>query len=118
LREEREWATRMKVNLQPELTEQVLALTQEFGYAPGEIIGIGIALAKVLLREKGAGNQVVVLNPQGETVAEFVETEPQALNETVRNYLRSVCPEMAEAPPALVVAKLERERDVEAGRRR
>jgi hypothetical protein len=106
----------MKVNLQPELTEQVLALTNEFGYTAGEIIGIGIALTRVLLRERGLGNQVVVLNPEGKQVAEFLETQPQAMEETVRNYIQSICPEMTGAPPALLVARLEQQRDVEAGR--
>jgi len=106
----------MKINLQPDLAEQVLTLTQEFGYAPGEIISIGIALAGVLLKEKKVGNQVMVLNPDGQPLAEFLETEPQAIRDMAREYLESICPEMAGAPPALLVARLEHERDREARR--
>jgi hypothetical protein len=104
----------MKISLQPDLTEQVLALTGDFGYAPSEIISIGIALARVLLEEKRVGNQVVVVNPDGEKVAEFLETEPQAVRETAREYIESICPGMRGAPAALLVARLEYERDREA----
>jgi hypothetical protein len=106
----------MNVILQPELAEQVLALTNEFGYTPAEIVSIGIALSRVLFRERTLGNEVVVLNSEGRRVAEFVEAEPQVLQETVRNYVESICPDMEGAPAALLVAKLEQERDVEAGR--
>jgi hypothetical protein len=102
----------MKINLQPDLTEDVLALTQEYGYAPSEIISVGIALATVLLKERRLGNQVVVVTPRGDRVAEFQEVEPRAIYETARDYVRSICPELPGAPPTLLVAKLEHERDL------
>jgi hypothetical protein len=107
----------MKINLQPDLAEQVLTLTEEYGYAPGEIISIGIALAGVVLKEKRQGNQVMVLDPAGEPIAEFLEAEPQAIREMAREYIQSVCPEILEGPAALLVAKLESERDMDARRR-
>jgi hypothetical protein len=103
----------MKINLHPDLVEDVLALTNQYGYTPGEIISIGIALATVLLREKGLGNQVVVVDPKGRRVGEFHEVEPKAIQEMAREYIQSICPEMAEAPANLLVARLEYERDME-----
>jgi hypothetical protein len=102
----------MKINLQSDLTEDVLALTQEYGYAPAEIISVGIALATVLLKERRLGNQVVVVTPRGDRVAEFQEVEPRAIYETAKEYVRSICPELSGASASLLVAKLEHERDL------
>jgi hypothetical protein len=103
----------MKIKLQSDLTEQVLALTNEYGYTPSEIISIGIALANVLLQERRLGNQVVVVDPDGDRVGEFQEIEPKAVQAMVKEYVESICPEMLEASAALLVARLERERDLE-----
>jgi hypothetical protein len=103
----------MKIKLHPDLVEKVLSLTNEHGYTPDEIISIGIALATVLLKERRLGNRVVVVGPNGDRVGEFQPVEPKAVHEIVKRYVRSVCPEMGEAPAALLVAKLERERDAE-----
>ncbi len=103
----------MKINLHTDLVEDVLALTNQYGYTPGEIISIGIALATVLLREKRLGNQVVVVDPQGGKVGEFHEVEPKAIHEMAKEYIQSICPEMAEAPANLLVARLEQQRDME-----
>jgi hypothetical protein len=103
----------MKIKLQPSLTEKVLALTQEHGYAPDEVISIGIALASVLLEERRLGNRIIVVDPNGDQLAEFKEVEPKAIHEIVQRYEESLWPELAEGSAALLVAKLERERDVE-----
>jgi hypothetical protein len=103
----------MKINLHSDLVEDVLALTNQYGYTPGEIISIGIALATVLLREKRLGNQVVVVDTEGRRVGEFHEVEPKAIQEMAKEYIQSICPEMAEAPVNLLVARLEHERDLE-----
>jgi hypothetical protein len=103
----------MKINLDSDLGEDVLGLTNQYGYTPGEIISIGIALATVLLREKRLGNQVVVVDLEGRKVGEFHEVEPKAIREMARGYIQSICPEMAEAPANLLVARLEHERDME-----
>lgn len=103
----------MKINLHADLVEDVLSLTNEYSYTPGEIISIGIALATVLLREKRLGNRVVVVNPEGQRVGEFHEVEPKAIHEMAKEYIRSICPDMAEAPVNLLVARLEHERDME-----
>jgi hypothetical protein len=103
----------MKIRLNPNLTEQVLALTNEYHYSPDEVISMGIALASVLLQEKALGNKVVVVAPNGNRVAEFKEVEPKAIHDMVKGYVQSICPEMAEASASLLVAKLERERDFE-----
>jgi hypothetical protein len=103
----------MKINLHSDLVDDVLGLTNQYGYAPGEIISIGIALATVLLREKRLGNQVVVVDSEGRKVGEFHEVEPKAIHEMAREYIQSICPEMAEAPANLLVARLEHERDME-----
>jgi hypothetical protein len=105
----------MKIKLDRDLTEKVLSLTNEYGYTPDEIISIGIALATVLLKERRFGNQVVVVNPHGKTVAQFKEVEPKAIHKIAKEYLGSICPEMAGASAALLVARLERERDLENG---
>jgi hypothetical protein len=102
----------MKINLHSDLTEDVLALTQEYGYAPAEIISVGIAFATVLLKERRLGNQVVVVTPQGHRVAEFQEVEPKAIFEMAKEYVGSICPEMPGAPASLLVARLEHERDL------
>jgi hypothetical protein len=106
-------AAKMKINLHSDLVDDVLGLTNQYGYTPGEIISIGIALATVLLREKRLGNQVVVVDPEGRKVGEFHEVEPKAIHEMARDYIQSICPEMAEAPANLLVARLEHERDME-----
>jgi hypothetical protein len=106
-------AAKMKINLHSDLVDDVLGLTNQYGYTPGEIISIGIALATVLLREKRLGNQVVVVDPEGRKVGEFHEVEPKAIHEMAREYIQSICPEMAEAPANLLVARLEHERDME-----
>ena len=106
----------MKINLHSDLVEDVLALTNQYGYTPGEIISIGIALATVLLREKRLGNQVVVVDPEGRRVGEFHEVEPKAIQEMAKEYIQSICPEMTEAPANLLVARLEQERDMERRR--
>src|ERR1700684_1035507 len=103
----------MKINLDGGLVENVLSLTGEYSYTPGEIISIGIALATVLLREKRLGNQVVVVDPEGSKVGEFHEVAPKAIQEMGREYIQSICPEMLEAPVNLLVARLEHERDQE-----
>jgi hypothetical protein len=103
----------MKIRLNPHLTEQVLALTNDYHYSPDEVISMGIALASVLLQEKALGNQVIVVAPNGHTVAEFKEVEPRAIHDVAKEYIQSVCPGMSQAPATLLVAKLERERDME-----
>jgi hypothetical protein len=103
----------MKIKLHPDLTEKVLTLTGEYSYAPEEIISIGIALASVLLRERKLGNQVVVVAPNGDRVAEFTEIEPKVISEMVERYVESVYAGIAEESAALLVARLERERDAE-----
>ena len=103
----------MKIRLNSHLTEQVLALTKGFHYSPDEVISMGIALASVLLQEKALGNQVVVVAPNGSKLAEFKEVEPKAIHDVAKEYIQSICPDMAEAPATLLVAKLERERDFE-----
>jgi hypothetical protein len=84
---------------------------QRFHYSPDEVISMGIALAGVLLQEKALGNQVVVVAPNGNKVAEFKEVEPRAIHDMAKEYIQSICPGMAEASATLLVAKLERERD-------
>jgi hypothetical protein len=106
----------MKIKLPSTLTEEVLALTREHGYMPEEIIGIGIALASVLLKERRLGNQVVIVTPNGTRVAEFREAEPKAVHDLAKEYVQSICPEMSGVSAALLVARLERERDLEASR--
>ena len=101
----------MKVTLHPDLAEKVLILTHEYSYAPDEIISIGIALATVVLKERRLGNQVVVMDPDGYPVAEFKEIEPKAIREIAEKYVNSVCAGMPEGSAALLVARLERERD-------
>ena len=103
----------MKIKLNANLTEQVLALTNEYHYSPDELISMGIALAGVLLQEKALGNQVVVVAPNGNKVAEFKEVEPRAIHDMAKEYIQSICPGMTQAPATLLVAKLERERDIE-----
>jgi hypothetical protein len=103
----------MKINLDSTLSEKVLALTHQHGYAPDEIIGIGIALAAVLLKERRLGNQVVVVDSSGDQVAEFQEVEPKAVDEVAKKYIGSVCAGIVEDSAALLVARLERERDAE-----
>jgi hypothetical protein len=107
----------MKFKLTPDLTDKVLSLTHEYGYAPDEIISIGIALAAVLLDERRLGNRVVVVAPHGDTVAEFKEAEPKAIHEIAKEYIQSICPEAGETSAALLVARLERERDLEERQR-
>jgi hypothetical protein len=106
----------MKIKLHSSLTEEVLALTREHGYTPEEIISIGIALASVLLRERRLGNQVVIVAPNGERVGEFKEVEPKAVHDLVKEYVENICPEMSGVSAAVLVARLERERDLEASR--
>ncbi len=103
----------MKINLHSNLSERVLALTREHGYAPDEIISIGIALAALLLKQRRLGNQVIVVDPNGDQVAEFQEVEPRAVDEVAKKYIGSVCAGIVEDSAALLVARLERERDAE-----
>ena len=103
----------MKINLDGGLVEDVLSLTNEYNYTPGEVISIGIAMATVLLREKRLGNRVILVNPDGQRVGEFHEVEPKAIHEMAKQYIRSICPDMVEAPVNLLVARLEHERDME-----
>lgn len=103
----------MKIKLHSNLTEKVLALTHEHGYSPDEVISVGIALATVLLEERRLGNKVVVVDPNGDQVAEFKEVEPKAIHEMVQRYEESLWPDVAEDSAALLVARLERERDAE-----
>ena len=107
----------MKIKLTSDLTENVLSLTNAYGYAPEEIISIGIALATVLLDERRLGNHVLVVAPDGDTMAEFKAVEPKAIHEIAKEYVRSICPEAAETSAALLVARLERERDSEERQR-
>ena len=108
----------MKIKLTSDLTEQVLYLTHEYGYAPDEILSMGITLAAVLLEERRLGNSVLVVAPNGDTVAEFKEVEPKAVHEIAKEYVRSICPEATEISASLLVARLERERDLEERQRR
>ena len=101
----------MKLKLEPDLTADVLTLTQEYGYVPDEIISIGIALATVLLKERAQGNRVVVITPKGDLVSEFREIEPKAIPVMVKGYLETVFVGPGEVTAAQTVARLERERD-------
>jgi hypothetical protein len=103
----------MKINLQSDLVDDVLSLTNEYNYTPGEIISIGIAMAKVVLRERKLGNQILIVGPDGQKLGELREVEPRAIHEMAKQYIQSICPDMAEAPATLLVARLERERDME-----
>jgi hypothetical protein len=68
-------------------------------------------LASVLLKEKGLGNRVVIVDAAYQKLGEFKEVEPRVISEIAARYVRSVCPEMSNFPAALLVARLERERD-------
>jgi hypothetical protein len=103
----------MKLNLSRDLAEKVLSLTREYSYAPEEIISIGITLTSVLLKERGLGNQVVIVAPNGDQVAEFNEIAPQALGSIAEKYIESVYDGIAEESVADLVARLERARDAE-----
>ena len=103
----------MKLNLSRDLAEKVLSLTREYSYAPEEVISIGIALTSVLLKERGLGNQVVIVAPNGEQVAEFTEIAPQALGSIAEKYIESVYDGITEESAADLVARLERARDAE-----
>jgi hypothetical protein len=103
----------MKVNIDNDLAEKMLALTREYRYTPEEVISIGIALTTVLLKERGAGNQVVIIDPNGDQVAEFTEIAPQALDAIVENYIESVSDGIADESAAALVVRLERARDAE-----
>ena len=106
----------MKLKLEPDLTADVLALTGEYGYVPDEIISIGIALATVLLKERGLGNRVVVITPTGDLVSEFREVEPKAIYQVVKQYVDGLSAGPEETSPAHLVARLERERDLDGHR--
>src|ERR1700688_339180 len=103
----------MKLNLSRDLAEKVLSLTREYSYAPEEVISIGIALTSVLLKERGLGNQVVIVDPNGEQVAEFAEIAPQAFGSIAEKYIESVYDGITEESAAVLVARLERARDEE-----
>jgi hypothetical protein len=103
----------MKLNLSRDLAEKVLSLTREYSYAPEEVISIGIALTTVLLKERGLGNQVVIVDPNGDQVAEFTEIAPQALGSIVEKYIESVYDGITEESAVDLVARLERARDAE-----
>lgn len=103
----------MKIKLHSNLAEKVLALTHEHGYSPDEVISIGIALATVLLEERRLGNKIVVVDSDGNQSAEFKQVEPKAIHEMVQRYEESLWPEVAEGSAALLVARLEGERDAE-----
>jgi hypothetical protein len=103
----------MKLNLSRDLAEKVLSLTREYSYAPEEVISIGIALTSVLLKERSLGNQVIIVAPDGDQVAEFTEIAPQALDSIAEKYIESVYDGITEESAAVLVAKLERARDAE-----
>ena len=103
----------MKLNLSRDLAEKVLSLTREYCYAPEEVISIVIALTTVLLKERGLGNQVVIVDPNGEQVAEFAEIAPQAFGSIAEKYIESVYDGITEESAAVLVARLERARDAE-----
>ena len=103
----------MKLNLSSDLAEKVLSLTREYSYAPEEVISIGIALTSVLLKERGLGNQVVIVDSNGDQVAEFTEIAPQALGSIAEKYVESVYDGITEESAAALVARLERARDAE-----
>jgi hypothetical protein len=103
----------MKLNLSRDLAEKVLSLTREYSYAPEEVISIGIALTSVLLKERALGNQVVIVAPDGDQVAEFTEIAPQALDSIAEKYVESVYDGITEESAAVLVARLERARDAE-----
>jgi hypothetical protein len=103
----------MKLNLSSDLAEKVLSLTREYSYAPEEVISIGIALTSVLLKERGLGNQIVIVDSNGDQVAEFTEIPPQALDSITEKYIESIYDGVTEESAAVLVARLERERDTE-----
>ena len=91
----------------------MLSLTREYSYAPEEVISIGIAFTSVLLKERALGNQVVIVGPNGDQVAEFTEIAPQALDSIAEKYIESVYDGITEKSAAALVARLERARDAE-----
>ena len=88
----------MKLNLSRDLTEKVLSLTREYSYTPEEVISIGIAFTNVLLKERALGNQVVIVAPDGDQVAEFTEVAPQAVDSIAKKYIESVYDGITAAP--------------------
>jgi hypothetical protein len=102
--------TIMKVNISNDLTEKVLALTHDYSYTPEEVISIGIALTNVVLKERAAGNQVVVIDPNGDQLSEFTEIAPQALDAIVEKYIESIndgFSEQSTAVPSTIPSKPE-----------
>ena len=89
----------MNIKLLPEVEALVTTLTSEHAYTPDEIISIGLTLATVLLREKGLGNRVVVVDVNDLEVAEFKEPEPRAIREVAERYISSLFPETTEISP-------------------
>ena len=88
----------MKLNLSRDLTEKVLSLTREYSYTPEEVISIGIAFTNVLLKERALGNQVLIVAPDGDQVAEFTEVAPQAVDSIAKKYIESVYDGITAAP--------------------
>jgi hypothetical protein len=103
----------MKLNLSSDLADKVLSLTREYSYTPEEVISIGIALTNVLLKQRALGNQVVIVAPDGDQVAEFTEVAPQAIDSIAEKYVESVYDGTTEESSAELVARLEKERDTE-----
>ena len=103
----------MKLKLSRDLAEKVLSLTREYSYAPEEVISIGIALTSVLLEQRGLGNQVVIVDPNGDQVAEFTEIAPQALSSIAEKYIESLYDGITDESAATLVARLEKVRDAE-----
>jgi hypothetical protein len=103
----------MKLNLSRDLAEKVLSLTSQYSYAPEEVISIGIALTSVLLKERRLGNQIVIVDSNGDQVAEFTEIAPRALGSIAEKYIESVYDGITEESAAVLVARLERARDAD-----
>ena len=103
----------MKLNLSRDLTEKVLSLTREYCYTPEEVFSIGIALTHALLKERAQGNQVVIIGPDGDQVAEFTEVPPQAIDSIAEKYIESVYDGTTEESASALVARLERLRDAD-----
>jgi hypothetical protein len=77
----------MKLLLDDVLAAEVIELTAQYAYAPEEIISIGIAMATVVLREKGLGHRVVVIDPEGNLISEFLTVMPKAIDDIAKRYV-------------------------------
>lgn len=80
----------MNIKLLPNLEADVIALVEEYGYEPSELISVGLGYVGLFLKERAKGNSMVVLSDSGRILIDFKMPPAENIDKIAKALLATV----------------------------